>query len=187
MRSVSTLRIIGGKWRSRKISFIPLKGVRPTTNVTRETLFNWLSPIIVGAHCLDLFAGSGALGFEALSRGAGHVVMVDMSIKVINQLKVNARLLQADEIEFYCAAIPGRLNRVPKQSFDIIFLDPPFHHGLIESTCEKLLTAGFIAKNAYIYIESEKDLNVQAILPKSWLILRKKTSNLVASYLLQSE
>ncbi|MDR1057783.1 MAG: 16S rRNA (guanine(966)-N(2))-methyltransferase RsmD [Coxiellaceae bacterium] len=184
MRSTSTLRIIGGEWRSRKISFIPLKGVRPTTDARRETLFNWLAPAIVGANCLDLFAGSGALGFEALSRGARHVVMVDMSIKIINQLKANAKLLQADDIEFYCLSIPNRLNKISKQIFDIVFLDPPFHHDLVKPTCEKLAITGYLAKNAYMYIESEKDLDIRTIIPNSWQILRKKVSNLVASNLL---
>jgi 16S rRNA (guanine966-N2)-methyltransferase len=184
---VSTLRIIGGKWRSRRIDFLPLKGVRPTTNVNRETLFNWLSPIIVGANCLDLFAGSGALGFESLSRGAGHVVMVDMSNKIINQLKDNAELLQADNVEFYCAEVPRQLGKIPKQAFDIIFLDPPFNQGLIKPTCEKLLTSDFFAKNAYVYIESEKRLDIEAVVPKTWQILRQKTSGLAKSCLLRIE
>ena len=184
---VSNLRIIAGKWRSRKISFVQLKGVRPTKNVCRETLFNWLAPVIVGANCLDLFAGSGALGFEALSRGAKQVTMVDSLMQVIHKLKENAESLQANNIDFYCAQIPERINKIPKQHFDIIFLDPPFHCGLIKSTCEKLLDSGYLAKSSLIYIESEKELDVENIKPASWQILRKKISGMVGSYLLQTD
>lgn len=182
---ISTLRIIGGKWRSRKIGFIPLKGVRPTTNVNRETLFNWLAPVIVDSCCLDLFAGSGALGFEALSRGAKQVVMVDVSMKIVRQLQANAHLLQANNVEFYCARIPERLNTVPKQFFDIVFLDPPFQGNLIKPTCEKLLDFGCLAKGASVYIEAEKRLDIETVIPSSWAIWRHKTSGLVSSYLLR--
>jgi 16S rRNA (guanine966-N2)-methyltransferase len=181
----STLRIIGGKWRSRKISFLSLKGVRPTTNVTRETLFNWLAPTIIDSCCLDLFAGSGALGFEALSRGAKHVVMVDISMKIIKKLEENAKLLPTTDVEFCCAQIPERLNRVPKQHFDIIFLDPPFYCGLIKPTCEKLLNGGYLVKDALVYMEFEKKLSIEGVIPDSWQILRQKASGMAKSYLLQ--
>ncbi len=183
----SALRIIGGKWRSRKISFLPLKGVRPTTNVNRETLFNWLAPTIVDSCCLDLFAGSGALGFEALSRGAKHVVMVDISMKIIKKLEENARVLQATNVEFYCAQIPERLNKISSGSFDIVFLDPPFYRGLIKPTCEKLLNGDYLAKGALVYMEFEKKLNIEGIMPESWQILRQKASGLTKSCLLQAK
>ncbi|EKE01180.1 MAG: hypothetical protein ACD_21C00198G0001 [uncultured bacterium] len=183
-RNISYLRVIGGKWRSRKISFVPLKGVRPTTDATRETLFNWLAPVINSANCLDLFAGSGALGFEALSRGAKHVVMVDASMQVISNLKKNAQLLQTEDVEFYCAKIPQNINKIPEQSFDIIFLDPPFHHDLIKPTCEKLVSSGYLAKDAVIYIEAEKELDIKKVIPESWQILRQKIVGQVGSYLL---
>ncbi len=182
----SSLRIIGGKWRSRKINFLPLKGVRPTTNVTRETLFNWLSQAIVDAACLDLFAGSGALGFEALSRGAKKVVMVDASVKVVKKLVENAKLLGADNVDFYCAKIPERLKKVPQQPFDILFLDPPFNYGLVKPACEKLLAGGYLAKGALVYIETEKAVDVSTVVPGSWHILRQKTTGLVKSYLIQT-
>ncbi len=180
----STLRIIGGKWRSRKIKFVPLKGVRPTTDATRETLFNWLVPHIVGANCLDLFTGSGALGFEALSRDAKHVVMVDMSAKVIQQLKVNARLLEARNVDFYRLNIPERLDKIPAQPFNIVFLDPPFGSDLIKPTCEKLEALGYLAKDALIYIEVEKNLAIENVLPKNWQILREKTFGSAKIFLL---
>lgn len=184
---VSTLRLIGGKWRSRKISFSTLPGVRPTTNVTRETLFNWLAPVITCAKCLDLFAGSGALGFEALSRGACHVVMVDTSMQVIKCLKANAERLSTNNVDFYCAEIPKNLDKIPPQPFEIVFLDPPFHHQLIQPTCERLQADGYLAKQALVYVEAEKNLVINEVIPKSWQILRHKTSGLVGYYLLQAE
>jgi 16S rRNA (guanine966-N2)-methyltransferase len=183
-RKISTLRIIGGKWRSRRINFVPLKGVRPTTDATRETLFNWLAPVINEANCLDLFAGSGALGFEALSRGAKHVAMVDASMQVVATLIKNAQLLQAENIDFYCAKIPQKLNKIPKQLFNIVFLDPPFYHDLIKSTCEILINSGYLATNAILYIEVEKELNLENIIPAPLKILRQKIKGQVGSYLL---
>jgi len=185
----STLRIIGGKWRSRKISFAPLKGVRPTTDATRETVFNWLAPIIQEAICLDLFAGSGALGFEALSRGAKHVVMVDSSMQVISTLKKNAQTLQIqpEDIEFYCAKIPQNIKKIPAQLFDIVFIDPPFNHGLIKPICEKLEASNYLTKKALIYIEAEKELDIKKVTPESWQILKQKTTKQVKSYLLTNE
>lgn len=185
---ISTIKIIGGKWRSRKIKFIATTGVRPTTNATRETLFNWLAPIINQANCLDLFAGSGALGFEALSRGAKYVVMIDAAIKVIKQLKENATLLQINnDIDFYCALIPQYIKKIPPQSFDIVFIDPPFYQDLVKPTCEKLAASNYLSPNALIYIEAEKKLNIETIKPPTWKVLRKKASGMVGSYLLQAD
>ena len=181
-----SLRIIGGKWRSRKVSFVALRGVRPTTNLVRETLFNWLGSAIVHATCLDLFAGSGALGFEALSRGALRVIMVDASKNIVKTLQKNARTLQATDVEFYCTQIPEHLLQIPPQPFDIIFLDPPFCSGLIKPTCEKLLNYNYLATGALVYVEAEKQLDIAMVIPQSWQILRKKTSGMVGCYLLRS-
>lgn len=183
---ISTIRIIGGKWRSRKISFIPLKGLRPTTDSARETLFNWLAPVIVGANCLDLFAGSGALGFEAVSRGAKHAVMTDAAVKVVNKLRENAKaLLAGDSVDLYLAKVPQGINKIPKQVFDIIFMDPPFGSDLIEITCNKLLISGCLKDDTLIYIEAERSLDVKSLIPATWQILREKTTGLARSYLLQ--
>lgn len=181
---LSSLRIISGKWRSRKISFMPSASIRPTTDMMRETLFNWLAPVIHAANCLDLFAGSGALGFEALSRGAKHVVMVDAAMSTITTLKKNAKLLLAENIEFCWAKIPQNFNKIPQQQFDIVFLDPPFHCNLVKQTCEQLINSGCLAKNALVYIEAEKELNIKSIIPEKWTVLRKKIVGQVGSYLL---
>lgn len=184
-KNISQVRIIAGKWRSRKITFIPIKGLRPTTDACRETLFNWLVPYLNNANCLDLFAGSGCLGFEALSRGAKQVVMVDVAVQVITMLKQNAQELNCQDITFYCAKIPQNINKIPAQTFDIVFLDPPFNSELIKPVCEKLLTSNYLTKNTIIYIEAEKNLNLQAILPPSWQILRQKITGQIGCYLIK--
>jgi 16S rRNA (guanine966-N2)-methyltransferase len=184
-KKMQTLRIIGGKWRSRKITFAALPGVRPTTDATRETLFNWLESVIVGAHCLDLFAGSGALGFEALSRGAASVLMVDKSLVIINKLKENAVLLQAGNLDFLCALIPRDLKKIKDKVFDIVFLDPPFHQNLIKPTCEFLDKSKLLKIGSLVYIEVECDLEIAALLPVNWEIQKQKASGQVKYYLVK--
>src|SRR5690349_4114916 len=140
------LRIIGGEWRSRKIPILELSEIRPTPDRVRETLFNWLSPIIGGAYCLDLFTGSGALSFEALSRGAKHVVMVDKSPMVIESLRKTAQELGANNITLYRGHAPENII-LPNEPFDIIFLDPPFNQNLIEPSCQWLIQQKLIHAN----------------------------------------
>ncbi|MBS0358303.1 MAG: 16S rRNA (guanine(966)-N(2))-methyltransferase RsmD [Proteobacteria bacterium] len=178
--SQGILRIIGGKWRSRRIRFSET-GVRPTPDRVRETLFNWLAPIIPGAHCLDLFAGSGVLSFEALSRGAASIVTIDQSAEAIRFIEQNKQLLQAENMQLIKMQIPGNLS-IEKKSFDIIFMDPPFHQGLIELCCAWLREKELLAPNAYIYIETEADLNPLPI-PSDWEIFREKKAGQVKYYL----
>lgn len=185
--AMQTLRIIGGKWRSRRISFMPLKGLRPTTDAGRETLFNWLAQTINDANCLDLFAGSGALGFEALSRGAKHVVAVDSSTQVISNLKKTAQLLNTEDMDFYWAKIPQNLAKIPKQSFNIIFIDPPFYCDLIKPVCEQLENFDYLAQNGLVYIEAEKKLKLETVIPKSWQILRQKIAKQAGGYLVTNK
>ena len=185
MKSTSQIRIIAGQWRSRKITFVPIKGLRPTTDACRETLFNWLAPYIQDANCLDLFAGSGCLGFEALSRGAKHVVMVDAATQVITMLQHNAQALACQNLDCYCAQIPKQLHKIPEQSFDIIFLDPPFHHNLIAPVCEKLANSNYLAQDALIYLEAEKNLLLSNIIPTSWHIIRQKITGQSGCYLIK--
>ncbi len=151
----SRLRIIGGKWRRREIRFDSRSDVRPTTDSARETLFNWLQMRIEGAGCLDLFAGSGALGFEALSRGAAHVVFVDSSRRCIQQLERTASDLDAEsfDVKFMDAA---RFIEQTDQQFDIVFVDPPFRRGLAAQTVGLLVSSQCLASDALIYVESEK-------------------------------
>lgn len=195
---MGSVRIIAGSLRGRRIVVPDVVGLRPTPNAVRETLFNWLAPIIVDAVCLDLFVGSGALSFEALSRGAKRVVAFDCSKKSIKQLKENARLLAMEkDLTIFQAKIPQQLDLAiattsyqPK--FDVVFLDPPFHQNLVPSTCQRLvqLSSNFLAPRALIYIETEKNLDVVTLtsfLPSTWKVLRHKTLGQVNYYLLTLE
>lgn len=157
-RSANTLRIIGGEWRSRKLQFIDAPGLRPTPDRIRETLFNWLQGKIHNVLCLDLFAGSGALGLEALSRGAKDVIFVEKTTAIANKLKENLALLKADATVINSDAL-SYLNTTAdvKQSFDVIFLDPPYRLGLIEKSLSGLIEKKLIDENTLIYLEHEAE------------------------------
>ena len=180
------LRIIGGKWRGRKISFPELEKIRPTPDRIRETLFNWLQAEIAGARCLDLFAGSGALGFEAASRGAAEVVLLDSDRNIINTIQSQISLLGADNIQVmqtdalaFLQSPPPGINR----SFDIIFLDPPFGKDLLPVCIEQLEKFNWLADDATIYIESESSVQVQ-YLPDNWKIHHSKRAGQVMYHLI---
>jgi len=181
---VKKLRIIGGDWRGSKIHFSPEVTLRPTPDRVRETLFNWLGASVRGARCLDLFSGSGALGFEALSRGAGYVLMVDASTKVVEQLRENATRLKFDHVEFLNATLPETIEVA--QPFDIVFLDPPFLQGHVATCVAWLAQSGLLAKDAVVYIEAEKDLSPLPI-PEGWEITHHKITGQVAYTLLKSD
>lgn len=174
-KNINKLRIIGGKWRSRKINFISVPGLRPTPDRVRETLFNWLALVIHGARCVDLFTGSGAVSFEALSRGADSVVMIEQSPEAYAMIKENAQILKAENLEIYCGRSPEILQQLLPRQFDIVFLDPPFHHNLIEPTAKWLEEHNCLSPEAVIYIEAEKELKTLS-LPKNWQIIRNKTA-----------
>lgn len=169
-----SVRIVGGRWRSRRISFADIPGLRPTPNRIRETLFNWLQFEIVGSRCLDLYAGSGALGFEAASRGAERVVHVDNNPCACRLLEENRVRLQASTNQVVRQDVADYLIG-PAQPFDIVFLDPPFHQNLIEPTCAILETQGWLSNHATIYLETETDLILTAI-PENWEPNRCKTA-----------
>lgn len=171
------LRIIGGEWRGRKIDFATAPGVRPTADRIRETLFNWLQPHIAGARCLDLFCGSGALGFEALSRGATEVVMVDQSRSVTQQLLKIATLLDTDNATVEQCSADSYLQR-PSQPFDIAFIDPPFELNAVQQYCEQLESNGWLVANAAIYIEYAKG-SPPPQLPANWKLHREKVAGKV--------
>ncbi|MCF7980734.1 MAG: 16S rRNA (guanine(966)-N(2))-methyltransferase RsmD [Pseudomonadales bacterium] len=183
-RKNNRLRIIGGKWRGRKLAFPDLPGLRPTPDRVRETLFNWLTPVIHGARCLDLFAGSGALSLEALSRGAGHATLIDRAPKVITQLGQHlvtlkcqsAQLVQKDALQWLEQLTPSQI-----EPYNIIFLDPPFQQSLIEPSCNLLLEKNLLKPKAMIYIEVEA--STQFTIPSSWQIFRETIAGQVASYL----
>jgi 16S rRNA (guanine966-N2)-methyltransferase len=172
------IRIIGGAYRGRKLKVVDEPGLRPTPDRVRETVFNWLQPVIVGARCLDLFSGSGALGFEALSRGAASVVMVDKSAAVIDMLRTELVVLGASNAVIYKANVPQQLKK-PAQPFDVVFIDPPFQENLLLPCCHYLEENSFLADNAYIYLESKQIVTADR-LPSNWQLLKSKKAGLVA-------
>jgi 16S rRNA (guanine966-N2)-methyltransferase len=181
------LRIIGGKWRGRKLTFVESQGLRPTLDRVRETLFNWLQPVIYNSRCLDLYSGSGALGFEALSRGALQVTMVDKSRRVYQQLNQNLRLLScenADTLNMDAIAFLSAqsVNKKTETKYQIVFLDPPFNQGLLDKSCDMLEQQQLLAENSYIYIEAEKNLQLNNI-PVCWHKTKEKKAGQLAYYL----
>jgi len=180
------LRIIGGNWRGRRLRFPPSPEIRPTPDRVRETLFNWLGGRVAGARCLDLFAGSGALGLEALSRGATHVTFVERDGAAAREL--SARLVE------WGAVSPGTANveqsdalrflAHPKQRpFDIVFLDPPFAGGLLSQAADRLERGAWLVPGAWIYVECAARDGLPA-LPPAWSLLKAKQAGEVGYHLL---
>ena len=149
------VRIIGGDWRGRKIQFPSIEGLRPTPDRVRETLFNWLSPHIAGAHCIDLYAGSGALGFEALSRGARSCCFIDNNKQVHTALASSMQALNCEDRATVTLADSGSAITLD-HSIDLVFLDPPFASSLLAGTLNWLLTSPNINSKTLIYIEAPK-------------------------------
>lgn len=175
-----TVRIISGRFRGRKLPVLTADGLRPTGDRVKETLFNWLMGSVRNARCLDCFAGSGALGLEALSRDANFVLFLEKDKQVANQLRSNLRTLQmptdrasvqnTDSLQF--------LQQKPQTPFDLVFLDPPFHFGLAEKAISLLEEYQWLADKALVYVETEKDQTLS--LPAHWVCLKEKTTGQVA-------
>lgn len=162
------VRIIAGKWRGRKIQFSKTGDIRPTHDRIRETLFNWLSPYIEGAVCLDLFAGSGVLGFEALSRGAQAVTFVDKSRENIVSLEANEAELQVNNVQVIHGECPKKMPILSMAPYDIIFLDPPYTKDLVVTASKWLVKCDYLKPGSLIYVEAEKDLSMDD-LPSNWI------------------
>lgn len=175
------VRIIAGKWRGRRLKILDVKGLRPTPDRVRETLFNWLSPHLKGARCLDLFAGSGALGFEALSRGALYVEMVDEALDVIKLLKEELFLFGVENSQVYQASIPREWPPFT-EPFDIIFLDPPYYQDLLIPCCHFLEKQGYLRESGIIYLEAQQ-LIKDNDLPKNWRIYKSHRAGQVFYHL----
>ncbi len=169
------LRIVSGKWRSRFVPVADVPGLRPTSARIRETLFNWLAPCIEGSRCLDLFAGTGALGLEALSRGARSVVFVERSSEACNILRSSMRLLDATGGQLVQADARQYLDAGDLPKFDIVFLDPPFAENLTGDLCRLLQNSGCLASKATIYIENDRAAE-PAALPDGWTTTHEKTA-----------
>jgi 16S rRNA (guanine966-N2)-methyltransferase len=177
------LRIIGGRWRSVPITFPAIDAVRPSPDRVRETLFNWLQPVIVGSRCLDLFAGSGVLGVEALSRGAAGVDFVDSEPAIGRHLEATLEKLRAADAVIHVENALRFLERTP-QPFDIVFLDPPYASDLLQPVCSKL-AQGWLAPDAYVYLECPADRALPS-LPANWSVHRTKQAGQVGYHLLRA-
>jgi len=175
------LRIIGGDWRSRKLPFAAIEGLRPTPDRVRETLFNWIQFDVAGARSLDLFCGSGALGLEALSRGAASATFVDQATEVIRQLRENFSTLKCSNAEAVQGSAVSWLEQIAPgaKPYDIVFMDPPFRKGLVEPCCQLLEQKQLLADNALIYVEQESDGPLSAV-PANWELQRQKQAGQVS-------
>jgi len=180
-QAANQLRIIAGKHRGRKLSFADLPGLRPSGDRLRETLFNWLAPHIVGAHCLDLYTGSGALALEAVSREASSVIALDKAPEVINTLRQHANTLNAMELALHQADANIWLGEPADQACDIVFIDPPFDHNLWQTTIDLLGQGAWLADGAVVYIESRRDS--QYTVPAHWHLHREKKAGQVLARL----
>jgi 16S rRNA (guanine966-N2)-methyltransferase len=185
-RAPNSLRIIAGRWRGRKLQFPRIPGLRPTPDRVRETLFNWLQRSVVGSRCLDLFAGSGALGIEALSRGAREAVFVESDRCAADQLRANlerlggltaAHVVQTHALEYLRAAV---------EPFDLIFLDPPFGQGALAPVIELLASRDWVRPGGYIYLEAERAAG-EPVLPARWQRLKAKYAGEVGYHLAQNK
>ena len=157
--SSNRIRIIGGEWRSRQLPFIEVPGLRPTPDCVRETLFNWLQGKIAASHCLDLFAGSGAIGFEALSRHAAEVVLVEKHAKVAQQLRDNLASLKIEGERRGTIVNKDAIKYLEEtaEAFDIIFLDPPYRKGLLPKVLQQIVSRSLLSTNGLIYLEHESE------------------------------
>ena len=162
------IRIIAGKHRGRKLPVLMAEGLRPTTDRVKETLFNWLMPYIHGANCLDCFAGAGSLGFEALSRGATKVSLIELNKEAAKQLSANKQLLQSNDVVVCNTDALVFLKNQTPEKFDVVFIDPPFRKDLVSQTC-KLLDNGWLSEQALIYVEMESE-STQS-LPANWQLI----------------
>jgi 16S rRNA (guanine966-N2)-methyltransferase len=175
------LRIIGGEWRGRKIHFPPVEAIRPTPDRVRETVFNWLQGVTPGSRCLDLYAGSGALGLEALSRGAREVVFVDIEPAVVRHLGGTLRDLGCDRGRAVRADAAGFLTP-PAEPFDVIFLDPPFAEPVLPEICRRIEAGGWLKDGGFAYLESPAAAG-EPELPPGWTLLKSRRAGEVGYHL----
>jgi 16S rRNA (guanine966-N2)-methyltransferase len=195
-----SFRIIGGQWRSRRLSFPAIEGLRPTTDRVRETVFNWLNAEIQGARVLDVFSGSGALGLEAFSRGAASLLAIEKDKQAAKALQANIELLMpdpqhaklikvqnSDALSFLANLKVNPTQLIKPQVdislrnfdlFDLVFLDPPFRKGILEETLLLLDGHPCIQKGALVYAEREKEMS-NISFPKDWTLLKEKIAGQV--------
>ena len=178
------VRIVGGRWRSRRLEFPAAPSLRPTPDRVRETVFNWLVSWLPGARCLDLFAGSGALGFEALSRGAAHAVLVEQESAALAALHANRAKLAADAAEIVASDARDFLKGTVDEPFDIVFLDPPYAGGLLTTSLDLLAARGWVRPGGFVYLEARD--GELPVLPSGWQLVRSKTAGQVGYHLVRT-
>lgn len=178
-----SIRIIAGKHRGRKLPVIMADGLRPTTDRVKETVFNWLMPYVANSHCLDCFAGAGSLGFEAYSRGASSVTLIELNKQAAKQLTNNKLLLNATELTVINNNTVEWLKNKAINQYDLVFIDPPFRQGLAEQVSTELQN-GWLAEGAIIYLETEVE-DQATWLPDNWQLLKEKVAGQVCYRLLQ--
>ncbi len=172
------IRIIGGRYRGRRLPVPSTAGLRPTSDRIRETVFNWLAPFVEGSRCLDCFAGSGALGLEAASRGAGEVWMIESAGAAVMQLRSNVQLIKAEKVRVIKADALRWLSTQEPKPMDIIFLDPPFASGLLAPAIDKLESKGWVHPGSLLYLETQSSGSPPS-LPVAWSLLRHKRAGQV--------
>jgi len=177
----NSVRIVGGEWRGRRVPFAPVGGLRPTPDRVRETLFNWLAPSLPGATCLDLFAGSGVLGLEAVSRGATGAILVDTDARVVRQLQAVIAQLQASGVTVVRSDARAFLRR-PASACDLVFVDPPYGSDLAGACCRLLESRGWLAPGALVYVETARAAGAPTV-PPSWRLWRDTDAGEVAARL----
>lgn len=177
-QSRGSFRIIGGRWRGRRLPFVDDGSVRPTPDRVRETLFNWLSQDIHEARCIDLFAGSGALGMEALSRGAAEATFIDSQAAAVKQIRLNLQTLETDAVVQQADTLSW-LQRASAH-YDIAFIDPPFGQGMVIPTLQALAPRLSVCNR--VYLECEQGLELA--LPAGWQMLKAKRAGEVGYHLL---
>ncbi|HEY5775065.1 MAG TPA: 16S rRNA (guanine(966)-N(2))-methyltransferase RsmD [Xanthomonadales bacterium] len=150
----NSVRIIGGDWRGRRLTVADVPGLRPSGDRCRETLFNWLQPWVLAADCADLFAGTGALGFEAASRGAASVLMIEKHPHAQQVLRQGIEQLQAMQVNLHSGGAMSLIEDFKPESFDIVFVDPPFDSNLAGLVLERLDKTGCVRRGGFVYVES---------------------------------
>lgn len=174
--AAGSLRIIGGDFRGRKLPVLMADGLRPTSDRVRETLFNWLQFDIAGVDCLDVFAGSGALGLEALSRGARAVFFLELNKENAQQIKQNLTTLDVSDSKVIQTDSLQWLKQTPPKVFDVFFLDPPFNQGLMQPAVDLIFQNHYVKNSqAWLYLEQEKSLDWPRF-PDGWVCHREKTT-----------
>lgn len=180
------IRVISGQWRGRKLPVVNADGLRPTTDRTKETLFNWLAPYISGRNCLDLFAGTGSLGIEALSRNARTCQFVEKNKQAAELIRENMTTLKAEQAQYqvlHCDAL--MFLATCHQPFDLIFLDPPFKQGFIEKVITLIEQHNCLAPDGLIYLETE--IGAQVNVPNDWVCIKHSSTKTLTYQLYRRE